>query len=133
MKNLVLVLTLLLSGFMFSQERASVRGTILDNETNNEPMLFANVHLKNTSINAKTNFHGNFEIDNLDPGEYILIVSYLGYETVEIPIAVKTNETIQVLKELQAIQLSNKDIADLTKESEESTSLTAYGGKHSGS
>ncbi len=49
-------------------------------------MLFAHVQIKNTPISVQTNFHGNFEITGIDPGNYTLLVSYLGYETIEIPI-----------------------------------------------
>ncbi|MGB5227927.1 MAG: carboxypeptidase-like regulatory domain-containing protein, partial [Eudoraea sp.] len=85
MKNLALVFSLFITTLMFSQQQGSVVGTILDKAMNNEPLLFANINIKNTPTTVQTNFHGNFEIDNINPGEYTLVVSYLGYETIEVP------------------------------------------------
>jgi len=120
MKNLALVLSLFFTTLLFAQQQGAVMGTILDKEMNNEPMLFANIQVKNTTKTAQTNFHGNFEITDIEPGDYTLLVSYLGYETLEIPISIEKNKTIQVIDELVSKKISLKDIARMQRESEES-------------
>ena len=125
MKNLALVFSLLFTVLLFSQEQGAVTGTILDKEMNNEPLLFANIQIKNTPTKVQTNFHGNFEMVDINPGEYTLVVSYLGYETLEIPITVKENETTEVVNELEAIKISLKDIASMQSASEEPAYITA--------
>ena len=125
MKYLALVFSLLFSALLFSQEQGSVMGTILDKEMNNEPMLFAHVQIKNTPISVQTNFHGNFEIAGIDPGNYTLLVSYLGYETLEIPISIEENKITQVINELEAKKISLQDIASMLSVSEEPVYIAA--------
>lgn len=69
---------------------------------NGEPLLFANIELKNTPWSAQTNLNGNFEISGIVPGEYIIAIDFPGYETLEIPIAVEENKMVEVQKELFA-------------------------------
>ncbi|MBT8181899.1 MAG: carboxypeptidase-like regulatory domain-containing protein [Eudoraea sp.] len=125
MKKLTLIFSLLFTGLLFSQQQGSVVGTILDKEMNNEPLLFANVQLKNTSKSIQTNFHGNFEIHDIKAGDYTLVVSYLGYETLEIPISIEEKKTTQVLSELESKKISLEDIASLQRSSEKDVDITA--------
>ncbi len=92
---------------------------------NNEPLLFANVQLKNTSQSIQTNFHGNFEIHDLKAGDYTLVISYLGYETLEIPIRIEENKTTQVLSELESKKISLEELASLQRTSENDVDITA--------
>ncbi len=96
MKNILLITMLLVIGNLFSQNKGTIVGKVSDIELNDEPILFAQVEIKNSSKTAQTNFHGNFEISDITPGEYTLVFSFLGYETVEVPVEVKNNETIRV-------------------------------------
>ncbi|WP_297707493.1 carboxypeptidase-like regulatory domain-containing protein [uncultured Eudoraea sp.] len=125
MKKLALVFSLLFTALLFSQQQGSVVGTILDKEMNNEPLLFANVQLKNTSQSIQTNFHGNFEIHDLKAGDYTLVISYLGYETLEIPIRIEENKTTQVLSELESKKISLEELASLQRTSENDVDITA--------
>ncbi|MGB5386103.1 MAG: carboxypeptidase-like regulatory domain-containing protein [Eudoraea sp.] len=125
MKNLALVFSLFITTLMFSQQQGAVAGTILDKEMNNEPLLFANINIKNTPTTVQTNFHGNFEIDNINPGEYTLVVSYLGYETIEVPIIIEENKTTQIINGLETKKISLQDIARLQRVSEEPVYITA--------
>ncbi len=129
MKYLVFTLALLVGSQLFSQEQISVRGTILDKEMYNEPLLFAKVQVKDTPINVQTNFHGNFEIDSLDPGDHTLIVSYLGYETLELVISVDENKTTEVIGELQAKTIDLQDVSDVKINSNETVYLTSVSDK----
>ena len=132
MKNFFLLLSLLFTGLLFSQHEGSVAGTILDKEMNNEPMLFANVQLKNTSKSIQTNFHGNFEIHDIKAGDHILVVTYLGYETLEIPISIEEDKTTRVIDELVAKKISLDEIAGLYKKSEETAYSTTISEQSSG-
>jgi len=125
MKKLALVFSLLFSALLFSQQEGSVAGTILDKEMNNEPLLFANVQLKNTSKSIQTNFHGNFEIHDIKAGDYTLVVSYLGYETLEIPISIEEDKTTRVIDELEAKKISLEELASLQRTSENDVDITA--------
>ncbi len=50
------------------------------NSINNEPIMFANVTLDGTSKGATTDVEGNYEITDLEPGIYNVIVSYIGFK-----------------------------------------------------
>ena len=68
-----------------AQETGSIAGKLIDKEVNDEPLAFANVLIKGTTTGTTSDFDGLYEIDNLDPGTYTVVFSYLGYESVEIP------------------------------------------------
>jgi len=106
MKKLFLICLLFAVTTMFSQNKGSVKGKVLDIEMNNEPLLFAHIHIKGSDINTETNFHGNFEINNIDNGDYTLVISYIGYETVELPITIKNNTVTKINKGLKAKTIS---------------------------
>ena len=80
----------------FGQENGNVWGHISDAELDDEPLIFAEVELKGSSRSVQTNFHGNFELNDLKPGNYELIIRYLGYESVEIPIVVAENRVTRI-------------------------------------
>ncbi len=132
MKTFVLLFSILCTTLLFSQQEGSVVGTILDKEMNNEPLLFANVQLKNTSRSIQTNFHGNFEIHDIIAGDHTLVVSYLGYETREIPIRIEKDKTTIVVDELEAKKISLAELAGLQRKSEETAHSTANSVRSSG-
>lgn len=101
-QKIVLIIPFLFSAILLAQETSSISGRVLDNELSGEPMLFADVMLKNTEWKTQTNFHGNFEIDDVDPGNYILVISFLGYDTLEIPIEAKPNGVLQIQRGLSS-------------------------------
>ncbi len=57
---------------------ARIDGKVID-ATNNEPLPFANVLVKGTSIGATTDFDGKFSITGLEPGFITLEATYVGY------------------------------------------------------
>ena len=115
MKTFFFVCALLFSSLAFSQEHASLRGHITDLESFGEPLLYANVELKGAEVKTQTNLHGNFEIDEVAPGSYTLVISYLGYETNEIPLEIKENETLEINASLSAKTI-NVDLSSLLSE-----------------
>jgi len=53
MRKIVALFALFCTGILLSQETGSVTGTLLDKETNNQPLPFANVLIKGTSKGTK--------------------------------------------------------------------------------
>ena len=90
MKLRFLLLSLFFAATMFAQN-GTVTGTILDKEFNNEPLPFANIVIKGTKQGTSTDENGKYSI-SLKPGNYTLVIGYLGYETKEIPFTIKANE-----------------------------------------
>ncbi|MFI2741320.1 TonB-dependent receptor domain-containing protein [Zhouia sp. PK063] len=85
MKNLIGVFLFLISLSAMAQEKGSVAGKITDKEANNEPLPFANILIKGTTKGTTTDFDGLYEIQNLDPGTYTVVISFVGYKTLEVP------------------------------------------------
>lgn len=102
MKSKLFFLFLLVGQLIYAQ-KGTVKGLLTDQEMNNEPLPFANVMIKGTSIGTTTDENGQYEL-NIDPGNYILVMSFLGYQNIESPIQIKANQTITINKTLSAGQ-----------------------------
>ncbi|MDT0538336.1 TonB-dependent receptor domain-containing protein [Croceitalea sp. P059] len=86
MRYLFLIIAMVFSLNLIAQETTgSIVGKLIDKEQNNEPLAFANVLIKGTTIGTQSDFDGLYGISGLEPGVYTVQYSYLGYETVEIP------------------------------------------------
>ncbi len=81
--SLILVL-FLISATVYS---ATINGYIED-ATSGEPLPAASVLVKGTDRGASTNLDGYFVIDYMNPGVYTLIISNLGYHTLEQEVVV---------------------------------------------
>jgi hypothetical protein len=72
---------------------ATIRGFIYEKETG-EPIIFTNVYLYQTSFGAASDVNGYFAITKIPAGEYTLMVTYLGYDTLREQISLKADEII---------------------------------------
>ncbi len=70
---------------VFAQGTGTIVGRVTDRETNNEPLPFANVLIKGTTKGTTTDLEGLFQMDNVQPGTYSIVLSFVGYETIEVP------------------------------------------------
>ena len=82
MRKMLFPLLSILSIAVFSQNTGSVNGKITDKQTN-EALPGATVTIKGTSVSVVAGNTGNFSFQNLNPGKIVLVVSYVGYQTVE--------------------------------------------------
>lgn len=94
MRKIFTLLALFFVGILFAQETGTITGTLLDKESNNQPLPFANVLIKNTTKGTTTDFDGLYSIDNLEPGTYILEFSFIGYETLDKEVVVIAGQTV---------------------------------------
>jgi len=100
MKLKFLLLFLLISSSLLAQ-KGTVAGTLTDKDMNNEPLPFANVQIKGTTIGTTTDENGKYTL-NVEPGNHIVQLSFLGYETIEVPVIIKENQTVTVNRALTA-------------------------------
>ncbi len=63
-------------------QTGSIRGFVYEKESG-EPVLFTNVYLARTTIGAPTDANGYFAITRIPPGEYTLMVTYVGFDTLK--------------------------------------------------
>jgi hypothetical protein len=79
-QSLIFFLTLFLSTFLTAQQQTgSIRGKVTDAETS-EPLIGANVFLKQTGQGTVTDLDGNFVLRDVPPGPYDVECTFLGYK-----------------------------------------------------
>ncbi len=96
MRILLLFLTLLaLPGLAFAQrtDRGIVRGSVFDAETT-QPVPFATVQLTGASMGTTTDVNGFFTLANVVPGQYQLLITFVGYDSLSTPVTVKAGEIV---------------------------------------
>lgn len=100
--NSIRRLLLLVAGFfmtMTSMAQITVRGNVSDDA--GESIIGASVMQKGTSNGAVTDLDGNFSI--VVPENAILTISYIGYTTQEVDVKGKTQLTIKMKEDSQAL------------------------------
>ena len=79
-KFLALLLIIMSSQNIFSQEGGIIRGTITDKNTG-ETLIGVNIIIEGTTTGTVTNFDGNFNLLNVPAGKVNLVFSYISYAT----------------------------------------------------
>jgi len=93
----------------FSQSKGKVAGLITDADLNDEAMPFVNVMIKGTTIGSATDMDGKYELAVV-AGNHTLVISFVGYETIEIPFTIKSNETVTINKSIGSGSVKLEDI-----------------------
>ena len=89
----MLVISLIISILSFAQNDNSVKGFVYEG-AGGEPMMYANVFLKGTTHGSTTDINGYFSITRIPDGNYTLMVTMVGYDTIAEPISLKGNQII---------------------------------------
>jgi outer membrane receptor protein involved in Fe transport len=103
------LLLILLTSSVFAQNKGTILGTLTDKDAKNSALTAANVLLKNTKFSTNTDMNGKYKL-NVPAGDYIIQFSFVGYETIEIPVKVVAGETITIDKTLGTASNSLKDV-----------------------
>jgi len=112
MKKIVIILILCITGFSQAQDKGIIEGIVLDKQLMNEPLAFATITLKKTTINTSTNIDGAYALE-VQPGIYTLVFNFPGYEKVEIGNIMVKADNITSIKNiaLAARELAFSEIA----------------------
>lgn len=101
MRKITGLLLALLSIHAASAQR-TITGTVVD-ETSNAPLAGASVFITNTSRGTVSDSKGAFELINVPEGQYELIISMVGYETIvhafnssQLPLRMRAEMTAKV-------------------------------------
>ncbi len=90
----VFTLFLLLANIVtFAQNNNNVKGFVYEKSTG-EPMMFCNVYFKGTTIGASTDINGFFNITRIPDGDYTIVVTNLGYDTISEKISLHKDEVL---------------------------------------
>ena len=81
---------------VFAQTTGKISGNIKD-EDSNEPLIAANVIVKDSNLGAATDVDGYYAIVNIKPGLYSLIVDMIGYKLLVLEnVRVSVNRTTTI-------------------------------------
>ena len=120
MKLKLIVAFLFITVFSYAQNKGIIAGTLTDKDLNNDSLPFANVSIKGANIGVTTDETGKYTI-SVDAGSYTIQFSFLGYETIEEKVDVKTGETVIINKALGSGSYQLKDVViqnNISKEKE---------------
>lgn len=85
-----------------AQYDAHLTGHVLD-ETTGEHLPYVNVQLKGTNIGTVTDETGHYLLKDLPVGRQIIVFSYVGYETLELPINIVEDKTVELKATLREV------------------------------
>lgn len=94
MKNQLAILHLFLLTLCSNIQGQAVQATLTDNSRT--PLMGVNVLLKGSVKGTQTDENGKFLLSELDNGNHVLVLSYLGFRTREIPFSVSSGETVDL-------------------------------------
>jgi iron complex outermembrane recepter protein len=80
--------------------QAEINGKILDKDY--RPLIGANVILLPDSVLRITDGDGGFSFKNIVPGDYKLVVQYIGYETVMREVSLRANRPVFIEVEMES-------------------------------
>ena len=122
MKKFLLITFFALSQILVAQDKGKLTGLLTDKEANNEPLPFANVLIKGTSIGTTTDFDGLYSL-SVPAGTHTVEFSFLGYKSIEKTFTITAGETVTINQILSAEEgVALDDVVITTTTSKEKTS-----------
>ncbi|WP_281238109.1 TonB-dependent receptor [Flavobacterium praedii] len=109
MKLKFLFITLFICALGIAQNKGTISGVLLDKDSGNQSLPFANVLIKGTKIGANTDIDGKYTI-TIAPGNYTVQFSFLGYESAEAQVTVIANETVTLNNSIGSGSYKLKDV-----------------------
>jgi len=122
MRTFVLLTILFFTTLGFAQHTGSIAGKLIDKEYNDEPLAFGNVLIKGTTTGTTSDFDGLYGFENLSPGTYALVFSFVGYETQEISVEVTAGNVTELNVSMFASAASLDEVVIKTTKRKESES-----------
>jgi hypothetical protein len=87
---------ILLVPVLFAGNTGKIAGTIKDKKTG-EPLIGVNVRIDGHPMGAASDFDGRYSVMNIPPGDYIVVATFIGYQTVRVTdIRVKSDLTTTI-------------------------------------
>ena len=91
--------------FAESLDLGSLKGTVLDKS--NQPIVGASVVLKSTVRGVTTNEQGEYLLKNVETGTFTLVISSLGFQTIEKSVNILRGQTETINVTLVNIRLAH--------------------------
>lgn len=110
-RNIVFLMLNFLAIGLYSQDKATVSGYLKDSK-NGESLIGVTVYKKGSTLATSTNAYGFYSL-TLPKGQDTLVLSYIGYKTVFVPLNLTGNQTINM-----ELSEESTEIAEVTVTSE---------------
>lgn len=85
----------LIASSVQGQELAALDGFITD-ASNGETLISANVLVKGTPLGGISNLSGYYAVSGIEPGTYVIRVSYIGFDTIERDVLLTAGESLRL-------------------------------------
>ena len=99
MRKLLLLVLIFMSGMSYAIAQSAVTGTVTDE--NGEGIPGANIVVKGTSQGTITDMNGDFAL-NASSSD-VLVITFVGYSTVEVPVGSQSNLSISLNEDIAAL------------------------------
>ena len=110
LKHIISLLFLVLIAGKITAQTYTISGYITDSDTR-ETLIGATIQIKKINKAAVSDRYGFFNITGIPTGDYILLVSYLGYEAKEIPVSIKNKGVILNEISLKPVKLKLEEVS----------------------
>ena len=122
-KFIFTLIVLILSVSAFAQN-GTIRGFVYDKESG-EPIIFCNVSLKGTTLGAPTDVNGFFSIAKVPSGDYKIIITYLGFDSLQENIFLAAGKILTKKFELKESSIQLEEVRVSAKRQEMKTEVNA--------
>ena len=122
-KLFLITLFFLVTATEILAQTGSIKGSVLDSKTK-ESLIGAAVIIQGTTTGAAADLNGDYIIQNVAPGTYTLVVSYITYQsTIKKGVVVEKNKETIVDFLLEPDDISLKEVQVVAKANRESENI----------
>lgn len=93
--SIAVFLVIALTALPAQAQTGTVSGTVFDAETQN-PLPGTNVVIQGTQQGATTDSQGEYEITGVEPGDYTVLASFIGYQDLSKEVTVQSGQTSEL-------------------------------------
>ncbi len=86
-----LTIILMMVQHLSAQRGGDLRGFVFNKGTG-EPMIYARIMIEGTPTGTMSDVNGYFIISGLQPGDYRVVVTFVGFDTITEPVSIKSSE-----------------------------------------
>ena len=99
MKKLIQLIILFIS---FAYSKGGIVSGFISDSSSGEALIGANVMIQETGQGMATDINGYYIIQNINPGSYTLMASYVGFRVSRIQIIISDEESIK--KDIEIVE-----------------------------
>ena len=112
----IFLLVVLSAAVIFPGQTGKIAGTVKDKSTG-EPLIGVNIFIEKATIGAASDINGDYFIVNVSPGEYTVVASMIGYQSMKVTkVIVTADRTTNINFELEAQRLELNEEVVVTAE-----------------